>query len=183
MFRDNSLMPKEVIRLAALGTLAQEGRKSYAQLANEVRRFTSHFRGPTLDVMATSIELLRFEGLIDAEEESAGPGETILSVTEAGRKELGELLRANVRAPSGDFNRLVIALKLRFLDLLEPQEQGEQIEALAEICEAELARLIDLRQARAGGNRPFIRWLEHDIGRLEADVVWFRRLAQELPKA
>lgn len=183
MFRDHSLMPREVIRLAALGTLAQEGAVRYARLAEEVRQFISHFRGPTLEMMATSIELLRFEGLVDAETQSPTPGETILSITEAGRGELRELLRANVRVPSTDFNKLVIALKLRFLDFLEPEERREQIEALAEVCEAELARLLDLRQACAGDSHAFVRWLDHDIGRLEADLAWFQRLADEMAKA
>ena len=36
MYRDNSLIPSETVRLAALGLLT-EGAKSYAELASEVR--------------------------------------------------------------------------------------------------------------------------------------------------
>ena len=39
MFRDKSLMPKEAIRLAALGLLGH-GPMRYGELANEVRHFT-----------------------------------------------------------------------------------------------------------------------------------------------
>ena len=64
MFRDKSLMPKEAIRLSALGLLSRDP-MSYAALANEVRHFTTRFWGPTLDVMASSIELMRLEGLVE----------------------------------------------------------------------------------------------------------------------
>ena len=63
MYRDNSLIPKEAIRLAALGTLAR-GPMSYADLSREVRQFAARIVGPSLDLLGTSIELLKFEGLI-----------------------------------------------------------------------------------------------------------------------
>ena len=44
MYRDNSLIPSEAIRLLALGILAG-GDKSYAELAGEVRHFVSHITG------------------------------------------------------------------------------------------------------------------------------------------
>ena len=40
MYRDNSLMPKEAVRLAALGMLVQNGSKHYADVAYDVRHFT-----------------------------------------------------------------------------------------------------------------------------------------------
>ena len=95
MYRDKSLMPKEAIRLAALGFLADEP-KAYARLAEEVRHFASRFWGPTLDVMATSIELVRFEGLVEAEGDGAAAGDTVLRLTEAGNAELRELLGPSV---------------------------------------------------------------------------------------
>src|SRR5687767_4992331 len=66
MYRDNSLMPKEAVRLAALGTLAQAGSLRYADLAGAIRHFTSRIVGPSLDLMGTSLELLRYDGLIEA---------------------------------------------------------------------------------------------------------------------
>ncbi len=173
MFRDNSLMPKEAIRLAALGFLAS-GPRGYGELANEVRHFTARYWGPTLDVMASSIELLRFEGLIEAADSASADG--VLGLTDAGRAELHDLLTAAVRAPSNDFNKLVVALKLRFLDNLPPAERREQVEALIETREGELARLRDLRQAHAGDGGCFVDWLDHDIAQTEADLAWFERL-------
>ncbi len=179
MFRDSSLMPKEAIRLAALGLLAQ-GPKRYADLANEVRHFTSRYWGPTLDVMASSIELLRFEGLIEPPAAAEAPADTMLRLTGKGRDDLHELLRAAVRAPSNDFAKLVVALKLRFLHLLPPGEQREQAAALIEMRQNELARLCDLRAAHADEDSLFVRWLDHDIAQSEADLAWFKRLEREL---
>src|SRR3546814_5579489 len=63
MYRDNSLVPKEAIRLAALGLLAERDRP-YGDLAREVREFAARIVGPSLELLGNSIELLRFEGLI-----------------------------------------------------------------------------------------------------------------------
>ncbi len=177
MFRDKSLMPKEAIRLAALGLLAQ-GPTSYARLADEVRHFTTRFWGPTLDVMGSSIELLRFEGLIEPAADELG--EELLRLTDSGRAELHELLTAAVRAPANDFSKLVVALKLRLMHLLPASEQRQQAEVLIEMREGELARLRDLRQAHGDGEERFTRWLDHDIAQTEADLAWFRQLRGEL---
>ncbi len=64
MYRDNTLIPTEAIRLAALGIL-EAGPRRYAELAREVRDFASRFTGPSLDLMGSSLELLRYEGLVD----------------------------------------------------------------------------------------------------------------------
>jgi Putative AphA-like transcriptional regulator len=61
MFRDNSLIPAEAIRLAALGMLAESQRR-YSDLAGEIRHLTSRIVGPSLDLMGTSLELQRYEG-------------------------------------------------------------------------------------------------------------------------
>jgi hypothetical protein len=50
MYKDNSLIPTEAVRLAALGLLT-EGPRSYGDLADEVRLFTSRIVGPSLDLI------------------------------------------------------------------------------------------------------------------------------------
>ncbi len=180
MFRDNSLMPKEAIRLTALALLRQ-GPRGYAQLADEVRHFTTRFWGPTLDIMASSIELMRLEGLIETAEEGETPGAALLRLSDGGESELHDLLRATVRVTTNDFNKLVVALKLRFIDLLPPDERRDQVETLIEMREGELARLCDLRAtAHADEGSYFLRWLDHDVDRCERDLAWLRDLRSEL---
>lgn len=178
MYKDNSLIPTEAVRLAALGLLT-EAPRSYAELADEVRHFTSRIVGPSLDLIGPPIEVLRVEGLI----ESAGGGaatDAVLRITEAGKQELMRLLGANLRGPLGEFNKLVIALKLRFLQLLEPTARRLQAELLAEICERELTRLTDLRRHYDGRSDHLIDWLDHDIAQVRERLDWFRRLQGRL---
>ncbi|HXQ50539.1 MAG TPA: hypothetical protein VN802_05555 [Stellaceae bacterium] len=165
MFRDHSLIPTEAVRLAALGLLA-EGKRRYGDLAAEVRHFISCVAGPSLELMGTSLELLRYEGLVAAE---AGAGDNAtLVITPAGHAALAALLKARLRAPTGDVNRLALLLKLRFLPLLPAGEQRDQIAHIAESLESELARLRELRRSQGAAPAPFRDWLDHDIAALEA---------------
>ena len=169
MFRDKTLIPTEAIRVLALGLLAERPRH-YAELAQELRRFIGLVLGPSLDMLAPSLELLRFEGLATAEGDG---GEAALAINDKGRGELMTLLRANVRAPVNDTNRLVIALKFRFLHLLPAEEQKTQLALLADLYETERGRLEELR-ARDGG-AAFAAWLDHEIALIGERIAWLGR--------
>ncbi len=179
MLDDLTLSPKEAVRLAALGLLA-EGERSYADLAGGVRHFTTRYWGPMLDVMGSSIELLRFEGLIEAAAESKSEADMPLRLTDKGRAALEALVAAPIRAPERDFTKLAVALKLRFMSFLPRAAQREQAEALAELREAELARLRDLRNSSRDQDGFLPRWLDHDIAQIERDLAWFQALSDEL---
>lgn len=184
MYRDKTLIPTEAIRMLALGILAGE-RMRYAELARTVRHFASRIVGPSLDILGTSLELLRYEGLVEPvpDGEHAGGGladDALLTITAAGRAELHTLLCSNVRAPIDDINKLVVALKMRFLHLLAPEEQREQVLGLIELCDSERTRLEDLLDhhgAEPGHLRP---WLEHDITQLNARIDWLTRFRDTL---
>ncbi|RJF83309.1 hypothetical protein D3877_01020 [Azospirillum cavernae] len=181
MYRDNSLMPKEAVRLVVLGTLMQDGPLRYAALAGSVRHFLDRIVGPSLDLMGTSLEMLRYEGLIEALDGSGMEDNALLGPTEAGRAEFETLVRANVRAPSADgINKLIIALKLRFLHLLDPDSQKEQIDNLVSLCETELARLGDLRRVNSADSGHFAAWLDRDIAQAEDRLSWFQDLLNRL---
>lgn len=167
MFRDNSLTPTEAVRLAALGFLA-EGPRRYAELAADIRHFTSCVAGPQLDLMGTSLELLRYEGLVAATELAEN---ALLDITPNGREALAVLLTARLRAPLGDYNRLALALKLRFLHHLESAGQRAQMAAIAQSCESELARMQDLRRHHGGAAPVFRDWLDQEITALEARLA------------
>jgi DNA-binding PadR family transcriptional regulator len=175
MYPDNSLIPTEAIRLAALGSLAMAP-KSYAALATEIRHFTGRIVGPSLDLIGPPIELLKVEGLV----EPAASDADAIAVTAAGLAELKRLLTANLRGPVGEFNKLVIALKMRFLQLLDREAQLAQAELLIEVCERELTRLTDLRGHHAAEGGQLLAWLDHDIGQVEARLAWFRDLQAKL---
>ncbi len=172
MYRDNTLIPSEAVRLCALGTLLL-GDRRYADLATEVRHFTSRLVGPSLELLGTSIELLRFEGLI----EPVDSGDDVpFRITENGRRAFRDLMRSGIRAPNNDVSKLVIALKMRFMHLLDPADRREQAELMAETYEQELARLQDLRLSHGTDASYLSDWLDQDIAQTEAKRDWFRNL-------
>jgi DNA-binding PadR family transcriptional regulator len=174
MFRDKTLIPTEAIRVLALGLIAERPRR-YAALAQELRRFIGLILGPSLDMLAPSLELLRYEGLANAEGDGDGRGgESELTITERGLAELMTLLRANVRAPVNDTNRLVIALKFRFLHLLPADEQKAQLALLADLYETERGRLEELRAQDGAGSPSFAAWLDHEIALAGERIGWLQ---------
>lgn len=169
MFSDNSLLPKETVRLAALGMLSERP-LPYADLANAVRQFVGRIAGPSIELTGPSIELLRYEGLVEPAAEDKDPA---LRLTAKGRAELMTLLKATVRPPLTDVSKLVMALKMRFMEMLSAAERRDQTELMIDACETELARLLDLRDPGAAGT-PFQQWLEHDISLAESRLGWLR---------
>jgi hypothetical protein len=174
-FGDRSLIPTEAVRLAALGELARAN-TTLGALSVSVRGFVSRLMGPSLDVLGVSIEQLRYEGLIETVGRRSGPGQSLtaeseLALTANGSEALRELLRSPVRAPMTDLSKMVVALKLRFLDLLPADERAAQIEQLVEMAETEIARLKDL--AARGADGLMGEWLVHDIGEAERWRAWY----------
>lgn len=169
MFSDNSLLPKEAIRLCALGILSERP-LAYAGLANAVRQFVGRIAGPSLELAGPSIELLRYEGLVEPVSDDKDPE---LRLTDEGRNELVTLLRATVRPPLTDMSKLVVALKMRYLNLLEPAERRDQVDLMIDACELELARLTDLRDP-ASDEEYFQEWLDHDIDLVMARLNWLK---------
>ncbi len=187
MFPDHSLMPKEAIRLAALGLLA-EAPRSYSDLANAMRNFISHVIGPNLDLMGSSIQMLCVEGLAEeysrpdatANPTAATPGrDSMLRITDSGREQLQSLLLASIRTPFNDVNKLVLALKMRFFASLSADDKARQIALIEVALEEEIARLEALcreRLSESGARDMLARWLTHDLDQLRASLDWFRAL-------
>lgn len=180
MLRDAALIPSEAIRLAALGMLAQAPRR-YGDLSGAVRHFVSRWTGPSLDLMGSSLELLRHEGLVERAGGAAFTApETELTITEAGRAELAALLQAPLSGPINDLSKLVIALKLRFLDLLPAPAQRAQIDMLIEIYEAEVLRLADLAKNARENSGALGDWIGHEMSQAQERLAWFRSLRARL---
>lgn len=181
MYRDNSLMPKEAVRLAVLGEMLVRGPARYAEVAAAVRHFTGRIAGPSLDLMGTSLEMLRLEGVIAAVDGAGMEENALLAITPAGEREFATLMGASIRAPSADsLNKLILALKMRFLHLLLPEQQQLQVEELEALFETELARLEDLR--RHHGSEPgwLGSWLNHDIAQIQDRLTWIRNLGRKV---
>ena len=171
MYRDNSLIPKEAIRMAALGALIN-GSRSYIDISTEVRQFSARIVGPSLDLLGTSIELLKLEGLIEVVENPGGDGEELLRLTTSGFQELKEYLRSTIRSGSSDLNKLVVALKLRFIEVLEPSERLDQLVGLQTMYQAERNRLQDLRKHKEWSAGLLPRLLELELAVTDQRLSW-----------
>ncbi len=172
---DRSLIPAEAVRLAALGELSR-GNVTLGALSMSVRGFVSRLMGPSLDVLGVSIEQLRYDGMIETVGKRAGPGQSLtaeseLTLTEKGREALRDLLRGPVRGPMTDLSKMVVALKLRFLELLPPEDRAAQLDQLVELAESEIARLKDLVARGADGLMG--EWLAQDIAEAERWRDWY----------
>jgi len=169
MFRDNSLIPAEAIKLAALGFLAEAPRR-YGDLAMEIRHFVSFAVGPSLDIMGSSLELLRYDGLVEATDGKGMSDNALLHLTEAGNAALQMLLTAKLRAPSNDASRLALLLKLRFIDRLPSALQEAQSALIVQALETEVARLEEIRRHHEAAPSVFRNWLDRDIDGLRAQL-------------
>ena len=179
MYADNTLTPKEAIRLCALGTLTS-GPLRYGELVTSVRHFVSHILGPSLEMMGTSIELLKYEGLIEARDGVGMEDDAVLEITPVGREALNDLLTTNIRAAATELNKLIIALKFRFLHLLDAEEQRIQADLLIDVCENELARLDELQTHHSADEGYLGAWLNHDIKMLEGNLAWLEAFRDKI---
>ena len=173
MYRDNSLVPIETVKIAALGALATKPR-TYGEIAADVRLFTSRIVGPSLDLMGISIELLRAQGVVMDLVEDAGQKDPRLTLTPDGE---AMLLKAPIRSPNTELSRLAVALKMRFLHLLPPPERLDQIALLRAMTVSERQRLVELEEQSDGGNL-FRDWLALQIQLLDTRLSWIDGFSQ-----
>lgn len=179
MYSDRTLTPKEAARLCVLGTLSS-GPLPYSKIATSARHFIERILGPSLDVMGTSIELLKFEGLVQPIDGEGFRDDATLEMTSQGREELLNLLMAPVRAQSNDMNSLITALKFRFLHLLPADDQVDQVDTLLEAAEKERARLNDLRTTFGNDGSYLLPWLDRQIDELDGRISWLLNLEDTL---
>jgi len=168
MYADDTLTPKETVRFCALGLLTS-GASTYSELAIAVRHFIDRIQGPSLDVLGTSIELLKYEGLVVATSSAAGD---VLEITDKGHSELIALLTANIRAHTSDQNKLIEALKFRYLHILKKTDQSDQVDLLTERADQELIRLLDLREHYDQDPGHMVDWLDREISEIENRLLW-----------
>jgi hypothetical protein len=72
-------------------------------------------------------------------------------------------------------SKLILALKMRFLHLLDQEDRLDQIDFMREMSVGEAVRLRDLRNN--GTTEGFSEWLSFEIGQLESRIAWLDRLS------
>ncbi len=179
MYSDQTLTPKEAVRLCVLGHLCG-GQVHYGALATSVMEFVGALQGPSLDVMGTSLELLKYEGLIEAREGVGMEDDALLALTDAGRDEFETLLTARVRATPNEHNQLIIALKFRFLHLLDEAAQKNQADLLIEAFEGERERVERLRSHASAETGHLNEWMAVTASLSDQRLEWLRAFRESL---
>ena len=85
-------------------------------------------------------------------------------------------LTSPLRPGVSDLNKLVLALKLRFIDQLDAEGRGEQLHALEVMYQGERARLADLAAHEEWGGGLLDDWLGHEIDQIDRRIEWVRGL-------
>jgi hypothetical protein len=89
-------------------------------------------------------------------------------------------MNAHLRGPMGEVNKLVVALKMHFLDFLDRDERIGQLAMLEEVCDKELIRLGDLRDHHQATGGLLLQWLEREIFEIKSRREWFGRVRESL---
>lgn len=177
MARDTALLPKQALRLCALGTLLQDGPRRYAELAAEIRDFTAYLIGPSPALAGTSLELLRYDGLVEAVDGSGMTHNAVLAITRTGKTAFVHLMSSPLGQTEPGLTRLFVTLKVRFLHLLDEPRRHEQVAALVALHQMEHDRLVELRQRHRWARGSLPGWLDHEVDQTERTVRWFEALA------
>jgi len=182
MFRDKSLTPAETMRLAVLGALT-DGDTPYADLATEIRRFVERIVGPSLDLLGSSLEVLRIEGFIEPVDGKGMEDNALMRLSKDGHAEFLSLMQAKLRAPMNDTQKLALALKLRYLDHLDHEDKIDQLDLLLDLTQSELARLKDLQvqESKKGTGSIFLsEWVALEITQAESRLAWLNKVLDGL---
>lgn len=178
MYQDKVLIPAEAIKLSALGALMEEPR-TYADLARDIRHVVARVVGPNLDLLGSSLEILRLEGLISPQNgEAQVEDNTILKITSVGEDNFNDLMASALRVPVDETGRLVYFLKLRFLNHLKGDDLLDQLDLIREFHQGELARLKDLQSSH--GRDLLAASLDMEIKQQEERISWLQGLEDEI---
>jgi hypothetical protein len=122
--------------------------------------------------MGTSIELLKLEGLIETVNDNDEDDASLLQLSPSGLQELREYLRSNLKSGGSELNKLVIALKLRFIDILDDDEKRDQLLAIRDMYYNEKRRLEDLKNQTTWLTGFLLESLELDLFVVNKRIEW-----------
>ena len=137
-----------------------------------MRSFISRIVGPSLELMGTSIELLKLEGLIETVNDNDADDESLLQLSPSGLQELKDYLRSNLKSGGSELNKLVIALKLRFIDILDDDERQDQLLAIRDMYHNEKRRLEDLKNQTTWLTGFLLESIELDLFLVNKKIEW-----------
>jgi len=172
--------------IAILSLLARESMHPY-EMRHVIRvREIDRVMKVTHGTLYSTVERLAGTGLIQPVEtsrEGRRPERTVYEITELGRDQLLDALRAELMRHTPDYPRL--AMGLSFASLLAPQEVGELLERRAVAVEAELSGFqialdATLKQRSPSLERVSLIEVEYLTALLRAERDWLRAVTDDI---
>lgn len=172
--------------IAILSLLAREPMHPY-EMRHVIRvREIDRVMKVTHGTLYSTVERLAGVGFIQPVEtsrEGRRPERTVYQITEFGRDQLLDALRAELMRHTPDYPRL--ATGLSFASLLEPREVGELLERRAIEVEAELTGFqvaldASLKQQSHPVGRVSLIETEYLIALLRAELDWLRAVTEDI---
>jgi DNA-binding PadR family transcriptional regulator len=180
------IAPLTPLGIAILSLLARESMHPYEMRhvirVHEIDRVMKVTHG----TLYSTVERLAGTGLIQPVEtsrEGRRPERTVYEITELGRDQLLDALRAELMRHTPDFPRL--AMGLSFASLLAPREVGELLERRAVAVEAELSGFqialdATLKQSSPSLERVSLIEVEYLTALLRAELDWLRSITNDI---
>lgn len=178
----SSTDPKAATRLAILGVVCRAPTLG-TMIVTLVKHIVGRAWHPTSDVIAQNLEELRNRALVRAGGDGRRWDTTSYEITDEGRALLDSLLRRPIEATASGIDPGAVALKVCFLDLLEPAAQREQIEGILALYDVEIGRFREAVMRCACDWAYVADWIELEIRRLTAEREWFEELTGRLREA
>ena len=172
--------------IAILSLLARESMHPY-EMRHVIRvREIDRVMKVTHGTLYSTVERLAGTGLIQPVEtsrEGRRPERTVYEITELGRDQLLDALRAELMRHTPDYPRL--AMGLSFASLLDPREVGELLERRAVAVEAELSGFqvaldATLKQRSPSLERVSLIEVEYLTALLRAERDWLRAVTDDI---
>lgn len=172
--------------IAILSLLARESMHPY-EMRHVIRvREIDRVMKVTHGTLYSTVERLAGVGLIQPVEtsrEGRRPERTVYEITELGRDQLLDALRAELMRHTPDYPRL--AMGLSFASLLAPHEVGELLERRAVAVEAELSGFqialdATLKQRSPSLERVSLIEVEYLTALLRAERDWLRAVTDDI---
>ncbi len=103
-----------------------------------------------------------------------------MQLSSAGLQELKDYLRSNLKSGGSELNKLVIALKLRFMDILSEDERRDQLTAIRDMYHNEKRRLEDLKTQTTWLTGFLLESIELDLFAVNKRIEWCNRRIKTL---
>lgn len=169
------LRPDDFATLAVLGVV-REGCAAFDEVLTAAKALADADWQPTADVLAAAMTRVLDDALLRQ-------GADGFAITDDGEACLKALIEAAPASSRGAAARTAAALKVCFLDVLDPAARQDVLDDLIGLHCRDLDALIDgCGGCPAAGTCPRL-WIAREIARMKSEIAWLCDLKQSLPEA